>query len=55
LIGAPSNNYLDYPDQGKAIRTLYVVYDPTNGAVSFGNIYRFQGNRRPHKTLNPGN
>jgi prepilin-type N-terminal cleavage/methylation domain-containing protein len=54
-IGAPSNNYLDYPYQGGAVRTLYIVYDPTNGTVSYGNIYRFQGDRPPIQILNPGN
>jgi prepilin-type N-terminal cleavage/methylation domain-containing protein len=52
-IGAPSENYLDYPHQGGALRTLYVVYDPTNGTVSFGNIFRFQGDRPPVQVLNP--
>lgn len=46
-IGAPTRHYLDYPDQGDARGTLYGIYDPTNGTVSFGNIFRFQGDRNP--------
>jgi len=52
-IGAPSNNYLDYPPQGRAVRTLYIVYDPTNGTVSTGNIFRFMGPVEPMPILNP--
>jgi len=55
-IGAPIHNYPGgYSHQGKAIRTLYMVYDPTNGTVSFGNIYLFQGNRSPVDVLFPEN
>jgi len=50
-IGAPVQAYLDYPRQGEAIRTLYMVYDPTNGTVSIGNIFRFQGDRDPAQIL----
>lgn len=52
-IGAPSEGYLDYPHQGGALRTLYVVYDPTNGTASYGNIFRFQGDRPPMQILYP--
>jgi len=51
-IGAPSNKYLDYPSQGGAVRTLYIPYDPTNGTVSYGNIYRFQGDHPAEQVLN---
>lgn len=53
VIGAPSDNYLDYPPQGKAARTLYIPYDPTNGSVSFGNIFRFRVDRPPEQILFP--
>jgi len=52
-IGAPPNQYLDYPPQGKAVRTLYIVYDPTNGTVTTGNIFHFMGGRSPMQILNP--
>lgn len=52
-IGAPSNNYLDYPHQGEVVRKLYDVYDPTNGTVSFGNIFRFEGDKPPEQILYP--
>lgn len=54
-IGAPTDEYLDYPRQGKAKRTLYDIYDPTNGSVSFGNVFRFQGDPQPVQILNPRN
>ncbi len=52
-IGAQSDRYLDYPPQGGAKRTLYTAYDPTNGTISFGNIYRFHGDRPPTPIFNP--
>lgn len=52
-IGAPTNSFLGYPYQGGAIRTLYIVYDPTNGTVTYGNVFRFQGDRSPVQILNP--
>lgn len=41
-IGAPTDSYQDYPPQGDVKRKLYDIYDPTNGTVSYGNIFRFQ-------------
>jgi prepilin-type N-terminal cleavage/methylation domain-containing protein len=51
VIGAPTNAYLDYPYQGGARLTAWYVYDPTNGTISYGNIYRFQGDRDPQPLL----
>ena len=42
-----------YPPQGLAKLTFKKVYDPTNGTISRGNIFRFQGDRDPQKTLHP--
>ena len=47
VIGAPTRHYLDYPDQGEGHGTLFNIYDPTNGTITFGNIFRFQGDRNP--------
>jgi type II secretion system protein G len=51
VIGAPTPKYFDYPNQGGATRTLYQLYDPTNGTVSFGNIYRLQSGRNPAEII----
>jgi type II secretion system protein G len=50
VIGTTAR-YADYPGQGQALRTLYQIYDPTNGTVSFGNIFKFQGERNPNQII----
>ena len=55
VIGGHLIQPLDYPTQGskEAIGTMYVQYDPTNGSVSWGNLYRFQGDKPPTPILQP--
>lgn len=55
VIGGHTVLPYDYPQQGgrAALLSMYFEYDPTNGSVSFGNIYRFQGSRDPTPLLAP--
>jgi len=55
IFGFAISQWLDYPDEaGTGLnRTMHRFYDPTNGSVSAGNIYRFSAETNNERIFYP--